>query len=89
MYRGGDKSMKNVWTLLLLLLAGVVIGGFIGEYLGDISFLKWLRYGSTFGLTNPLVLDLGVLTIQFGLTIRFTIAGILGILISIFVYRNL
>lgn len=82
-------SSQNIWVLLLLLLAGVVLGGFIGNALGGISFLSWLNYGSDFGLSSPLLLDLGVLTLQFGLTIRFTIAGIIGILLAFFIYRKM
>ncbi|MGN0161615.1 MAG: DUF4321 domain-containing protein [Lachnospiraceae bacterium] len=74
---------KNSWALLLLVLAGIVIGGFIG----DLTNIGWLNYGKTFGLTSPIVLDLGVLVITFGLTIRITIASILGILLAILIYR--
>lgn len=74
---------KNGWALLLLLLAGIVIGGFIG----DLTNIGWLNYGKTFGLTNPLVLDFGVLVITFALTIRITIASIIGVIIAVFVYR--
>ena len=83
------KSSQNIWVLVLLMLAGVVLGGFIGNALGGISALSWLGYGSSFGLSSPLVLDLGVLTLQFGLTIRFTIAGIIGIVLAFFIYRKM
>ena len=83
------KSSQNIWVLVLLMLAGVVLGGFIGNALGGISALSWLNYGSSFGLSSPLVLDLGVLTLQFGLTIRFTIAGIIGIVLAFFIYRKM
>ena len=74
---------KNSWALLLLILAGIVIGGFIG----DLTNIGWLNYGKTFGLTSPIVLDLGVLVITFALTIRITIASIIGIAIGILIYR--
>jgi len=83
------RSSQNIWVLILLLLAGVVLGGFIASMLGGIPALSWLAYGSSFGLSSPLVLDLGVLTLQFGLTIRFTIAGIIGIVLAFFIYRKL
>ena len=83
------KSSQNIWVLVLLMLAGVVLGGFIGNALGGISALSWLGYGNSFGLSSPLVLDLGVLTLQFGLTIRFTIAGIIGIVLAFFIYRKM
>ena len=82
-------SPQNIWILLLLLLAGVVLGGFFANLFGGFSGLGWLAYGSSFGLTSPLVLDLGVLTLQFGFTIRFTIAGLIGIVLAFFLYRRL
>lgn len=74
---------KNNWALLLLMLVGIVIGGFIG----DLTNISWLNYGKTFGLTSPIVLDLGVLVITFALTIRITIASIIGVIIAILCYR--
>ena len=60
---------KNVWVLLILLLTGVVLGGFVGHVTEGISFLSWLSFGESFGLNTPLVLDLGILVITFGLSI--------------------
>ena len=80
-------AAKNYWTLLLLVLAGIVLGGFIGELTSNVSFLSWLGYGQSFGLSDPLVLNLGILVLTFGLKIKITIAGIIGILIAILIYR--
>ena len=57
-------------ALLLMILAGVVLGGFIGQLSAGVPALRWLNYGQTFGLSNPLVLDLGILVLTFGLTIK-------------------
>lgn len=72
-----------------MILAGVVLGGFIGKLASRISALSWLNYGQNFGLSNPVVLDLGILVLTFGLTIKITIAGILGIVLAIIIYRLL
>ena len=80
---------KNYWALVLLILVGVVLGGFIGELASNVSFLHWLSYGQTFGLSSPLVLDLGILVITFGLTIKITISGIIGVFIAIVIYHFL
>ncbi len=89
--REGDKPMKgkNNWTLLLLILAGIVLGGFLGNLADGISWLSWLNYGQAFGLQNPIVLELGILVLTFGLHIKITIAGIIGIIIGILVYRHI
>ena len=83
------KKSRSTTALLILLLCGVVLGGFIGTLASGIGALSWLDYGQTFGLTNPLMLDLGVISITFGLTIRISIASILGVVIAILIYRLL
>ncbi len=74
---------KNNWACFLLILAGIVIGGFIGNLLP----VEWLNYGQSFGLSSPIVLDLGILCVTFGLSIKITVASILGIVLSIIIYR--
>lgn len=80
---------KNVWALLLMILAGVVLGGFIGQLATDIPVLNCLNYGQTFGLSTPMILDLGIFVLTFGLTIKITIAGLLGMVLAIIIYRFL
>ncbi len=79
---------RNMWILLLFLLAGIVLGGLLGEIAGEIDFLWWLGYGQTFGLTDPLVLDLKVLTLTFALQFKINIASIIGVAVALFVYRK-
>ncbi|MCI8390376.1 MAG: DUF4321 domain-containing protein [Roseburia sp.] len=78
---------KNNWALFLLLLSGIMLGGFIGNLTAGIPGLGWLNYGQSFGFASPIVLDLGILVITFGLTIKITIASIVGVLIAIIIYR--
>ena len=66
---------KNAWALFLLILAGIVLGGFIGVLAEGVPALSWLSYG--------------LVVITFGLTIKITIASIIGVIISIFIYRFL
>lgn len=76
--------MKRVnWVLVLLILIGFVIGGFIGTYFEG----TFLNYGQNFGLSNPTVLDLGFFILTFGLSIHITIASVIGVVISLVVYR--
>lgn len=79
---------RNSWVLLLFLLAGIVLGGLIGKLAGKIDFLWWLGYGQTFGLTEPLVLNLEVVTLTFALQFKINIASIVGVALAIFLYRK-
>ena len=78
---------KNSWVLLLMVLSGIVLGGFIGEAASGVLFLSWLNFGQSFGLNDPLVLNLGILVITFGLSIRITMASIIGVIIAILTYH--
>lgn len=78
---------KNFWILLLFLLTGIVLGGFIGNLAAGIPWLSWLNFGESFGLTQPVVLDFGILVITFGLSIRITMASIIGVILAIITYR--
>jgi hypothetical protein len=78
---------KNQWALVLLILAGIVLGSFIATLTAGINGLNWLSFGQVFGFQNPIVLDLGVMVLTFGLTIKITIASIIGIFIAAIIYH--
>ena len=78
---------KNFWILLIMLLAGIVLGGFMGQLANGISWLSWLNFGQSFGLDSPLVINFGILVITLGLTIKITMASIFGIAIALIIYR--
>ena len=78
---------KNFWILLIMLLAGIVLGGFMGQLAEGISWLSWLNYGQSFGLNSPLVIDFGILVITFGLSIQITVASIIGLALALIIYR--
>ncbi len=80
---------KNGWVLLVMLLSGIVLGGFIGMLTANVSGLSWLNYGQDFGLESPIVLDLGLLVLTFGLQIQISIASIIGVVLAIIIYRKL
>ena len=79
---------KNIWVLLVFILSGIVVGGLIGEISANIDFLWWLSYGNSFGLTNPVTLDLSVITLTLGLSFKLNIASILGMFLAILRYRK-
>lgn len=79
---------KNIWILILFILAGIVVGGLIGEFASSIDFLWWLGYGQGFGLAEPVVLNLNIITLTFGIQFKLNIASIIGIGVALFIYRK-
>ncbi|HCJ57217.1 DUF4321 domain-containing protein [Lutispora sp.] len=77
---------RNGWILLLILICGVVVGGFIGEILGN--YIPILKYGYNLGV-SPHTYDLRVIKLTFGLTFNINMFSILGIIIAILVFRKM
>ena len=79
---------KNIWILLLFILCGIVIGGLLGDLASKVDFLWWLSYGESFGLSQPIELDLSVIKLTFGLMFKINISSIMGMILAIFIYRK-
>ena len=76
--------MKKVnWVFVILVLICFIIGRFI------VTFFEgtFLNYGQTFGLSSPIELDLGFIIFTFGLKIQITIASVIGVILSLIVYK--
>ena len=82
-----SKSGRNKWILFLFLLAGMVLGSFLGYYLKTFAFLEWLDYGQAFGMTSPMRFSLGVVSFTFGFDLRINIGSIIGMVLGYIAYR--
>ena len=82
---------RNILVCILVILTGAVVGGLVAQLVQGISWLEWLSYGASFGISTgePLVLDLAVLKLVFGCMIEINIATILGVIAALFIYRTL
>ena len=80
---------KNIWVFLVFLLSGLVIGGLLGKLASGVSWLWWLSYEQQFGLESPIVLDLSVIKLTFRLMYKINVARIIGMILSIFIYKKI
>lgn len=80
---------KNIWVLIIFILSGIVVGGLLGELASRVSWLWWLSYGESFGLTSPITLDLSVIQITFALMFKINISSIIGMILAIFIYKKI
>ena len=87
---GKDRSMKNNFLYnVVLVLAGIVIGSLVGKVTEGIAVLKWLSFGLTFGTEAPVVLDLFVLRLTFGISFNLSVSVILFVALSLILGRKL
>lgn len=73
---------------ILILLIGAVLGNLIARLSAGVSYLGWLAFGDTFGV-SPFTVDLGVAKLTFGMTFDLSIAAIIGLIIAIFICKKL
>ena len=76
--------MKRVnWLLIILVLIGFVIGGFIGTYFDG----TFLNYGQSFGLNTPVELNMGFIILTLGIKFHITISSVIGVILSFVIYK--
>lgn len=80
---------KNIWILIIFILSGLVIGGLLGELASKVDWLWWLSYSQSFGLRDPITLDLSVVQISFALMFKISVSSIIGMVLAIFIYKKI
>ena len=84
---------RGIGLILLVVVAGLVVGSLLGELLGSLfpagSIHDLIVRGPSIGLTPPATLDLRLLTITFGLSLKVNLVGVIGIVIAAFTLRRL
>lgn len=80
------KSSRSTLSFLLVLLVGLVLGGILGELLKDV--VPILAYGKSIGF-QPVTVDLSVIKLTLGMMMQINIAAIIGIAISILIFKKL
>lgn len=93
MARTSRSLGKNNWALFLLILLGIVLGSVIGHLTKGVNFLSWLDYGFKFSIGDSkskiVTLNLAIIVIRFGLSIKVTIGSVIGTIASVFIYKKL
>jgi len=85
----GVSRFGNFWVLLLCILSGLTVGYFIGNLCDNVSFLKWMNYTGTFGLDQPIQVNLGVLWFSIQVKFNITLAAVIGMLLGITLYKKI
>ncbi|MFL0247468.1 DUF4321 domain-containing protein [Candidatus Clostridium stratigraminis] len=85
--RGSEKSKSFLFFIIIL---GAICGSLIGDLLGsNIKYLSLLKNAYNIGTKNPLVLDLKILSISFGINFNISLMTIIGIILAIILYRKI
>ena len=52
---------------------GIILGGLVGEILGSIPGLSFLKVGIQAGITSPITINLMILELTFGLVFKINV----------------
>jgi len=87
------KQGDSVIVLLVILILGALIGTVIGEVIAIIApggtLEKIFSKGINPGLSPPATLDLKVITLSFGFSVKINLSSLLGIGLALLIYRKL
>ncbi|ADD02109.1 MULTISPECIES: DUF4321 domain-containing protein [Thermoanaerobacter] len=78
---------KSPYTLVFLLIVGLILGGFLGDLLAH--FFKELAYYQIIGMDNPLTLNLSFIRFSFQLSLKINIGTVVGLVLAIYAYYKM
>jgi ADP-ribosylglycohydrolase len=83
------EAGKKRGLLWLFIFLGAILGSVLGDAIGNnLDFLSLLKDSYSVGMPKPLVLNLKVLAVTFGVDFKINIMTIVGIIMAIILYRR-
>lgn len=77
------RRRTGTWVWILVLSVSAIIGSIIGEMLQGLAPI--LAKGFSVGLTPPFTLDLKVISLTFGFTLRLNLLGAIFVLLMVLI----
>lgn len=87
--RVARRSRSPWWILAIVVFLGALLGSVIAEALVGYPKLSFLSRDLFYGIDPPFTLNARVLTFTIGATIRLNLAIILGIILAVWLFRQL
>ena len=80
---------RNYFAIAFIIFMGIILGGLVGEILGSVPGLDFLKTGVQIGITEPLTINLMVLEFAVALVIRVNIMSIAGAWVGYLVQKKI
>lgn len=80
---------RNKVAIVFIVFMGIVFGGLVGEILGSIPGLGFLKTGVQIGITEPMTVNLMVLEFAIALVIKVNLMSIVGAWVGYLVQKKI
>jgi hypothetical protein len=95
--KGKTVAGKSIGSLILFMVVGGLVGSVLGEILGRLAgqgfWNNILTTGVHFGVQDPvhqpIAVNLGIVILSFGLAIKVSLLGILGLVVGVVLHWKL
>lgn len=77
------------WVLVIIVIGGAMLGSVFADAVGQFTYFAPLAHSVVFGVSPPVTLDLRVMTLTLGVTVRLNLAVVLGIIAAVYLFRLL
>ncbi|SNX55141.1 DUF4321 domain-containing protein [Thermoanaerobacterium sp. RBIITD] len=81
------RRSKGPWTLVFLLVVGLILGGFVGDYLA--KYVSQLSYQQIIGMNSPISLDLNFIRLSFMIAFKVNIGTVVGLIAAIYMFYKI
>ncbi len=84
------RNFKKSIAFLIFLIGGIILGAFVSHLCKGVKYFDWLSFGQCIGFSQnkPAIIDLIIIKITFGFEMKFTVAQIFTVLISLITYSK-
>ncbi len=87
--RVAKRMREPWWVLVIIVIGGAMLGSVFADAVGQFTYLAPLAHSVVFGVSPPVTLDLRVMTLTLGVTVRLNLAVVLGIIAAVYLFRLL
>lgn len=80
--------MKRTLVIICAIL-GMIVGVALGDAFRGVSYLKWLSIGGSFGIQNPVTIDISFMQFTIGFWCKISICGVVFMAIFAFLSKKI
>jgi hypothetical protein len=86
---GGRPNRGAGYLIALLLICGLA-GGAVGEAIGqNVKGVAFFKNYMTVGMTKPVILDLKLISLTFGIAFSINFLSLIGMIVGYFIYKKM